>query len=79
MMNRLLGMFFLLTMLLLAANPTHTAATGPEPSPDFDRGACYAKCPCQQGILSHDCAACKQRCDWELWRHLGERAKKKGS
>ncbi|MGO9570261.1 MAG: hypothetical protein ACLP5H_22250 [Desulfomonilaceae bacterium] len=78
-MNRLLVAILLLTALLLAATPSLTVAADPVPLQDFDRNACYAKCPCKSGIMDHVCSVCKQQCDAEYWRQLNEKAKKKAN
>ncbi len=75
-MNRLLVIILLLTALLLAVAPTLTLATDPELLQNFDRNACYSKCPCSSGV-EQACADCKQRCDDEYWRNFDEKMKKK--
>jgi len=76
-MNRLLVAILLLTALWLAGTPSRAIAADPVPWQDFDRNACYAKCPCKPGIMDHACSVCKQQCDAEYWRHLNEKSKEK--
>jgi hypothetical protein len=74
-MNRLLVAILLLTALWLVVTPSQAIAADSVPWQEFDRNACYAKCPCKSGIADHACSVCKQQCDAEYWRHLNEKSK----
>jgi hypothetical protein len=76
-MNRLLVVIFLLTALLPAATPSQTIAADPGLLQDFDRNACYSKCPCAIGGMEQACAACKQKCHDEFWKDFDEKLKNK--
>ena len=39
---------------------------------DFDRNACYSKCPCAMGVQA--CAICKQKCDAQFWKAFDEKS-----
>jgi hypothetical protein len=41
---------------------------------DFDRNACYSKCPCAMGG-TESCANCKQKCDDQFWKAFDEKSK----
>ena len=41
---------------------------------DFDRNACYSKCPCAMGG-TEACANCKQKCDDQFWKAFDEKSK----
>ena len=79
MLNRLFVASLLLTALFLAVTLSPIVAADNVPFQDFDRNACYDKCPCNAGIQDHACAVCKQRCDMEFWRQRNEQSKKKGN
>ena len=76
-MNRLLVVILLFTALLPAITPSQTTAADPGLLQDFDRNACYSKCPCATGGMEQACAACKQKCDDESWKDFDEKSKKK--
>jgi hypothetical protein len=44
---------------------------------DFDRNACYSKCPCASPGAEQACADCKQRCDDQYWKAFDKEFKKK--
>ena len=76
-MNRLLVVILLLTALLPAVTPWQTIAADPVPLQDFDRNACYSKCPCATAGAGQACADCKQKCDDDYWKNFDEKFKKK--
>jgi hypothetical protein len=51
--------------------------SGPALLKDFDRNACYSKCPCEIGGMEQACADCKQKCDEEFWKDFDEKLKNK--
>jgi hypothetical protein len=77
MFHRLVMAILLLTALWLVMTPGRILAADSSATQEFDRNACYAKCPCKAGISDHACSVCKQSCDGEYWRHLNEQSKKK--
>jgi hypothetical protein len=76
-MNRLLVVIFLLTALLPAVTPSQAIAADIVLLQDFDRNACYSKCPCATAGAEQACADCKQKCDDEYWKNFDEKFKKK--
>ena len=64
-MNRLLVVILLLTALLPAVTPSQAIAADHVRLQDFDRNACYSKCPCATAGAGQTCADCKQKCDDE--------------
>ncbi|MGO9570704.1 MAG: hypothetical protein ACLP5H_24530 [Desulfomonilaceae bacterium] len=77
MTNRLLAVIFLLTALLPTIAPSQTIAADPALLQNFDRNACYSKCPCAFAGAEQACADCKQKCDDEYWKAFDEKFKKK--
>ncbi len=76
-MNRLLVAILLLTALLPAATPSQAIAANSVILQDFDRNACYSKCPCAFAGAEQACADCKQKCDDEYWKNFDEKLKNK--
>jgi hypothetical protein len=76
-MYRLLVAIFLLAAILAAATPTLTIGADPVLLQDFDRNACYSKCPCATAGAEQACADCKQKCDDQYWKNFDESMKKK--
>ena len=80
MMNRLLVVILLLTTLLLTTMPAQTVATENVVLQDFDRKACYSKCPCDIRGMEQACADCIKKCDEEYWKDFEDSlGKKKGN
>jgi len=70
-MNRLLVVILFLTALLTVMIPPQTIAQ------DFDRDACYSKCPCASPGAEQACADCKQKCEDEYWKDFDKKLKNK--
>ena len=70
MVNRLLVLALFMTALVLAVGPASTVVADPTLMQDFDRNACYAKCPCSTGSPDQAqlCFECKQECDRQFWK-----------
>jgi uncharacterized protein YraI len=51
-----------------------SSAAAPKLLKDFDRDACYSKCPCAM-TAGEACANCKQKCDDEYWKNFAEKSK----
>jgi uncharacterized protein YraI len=51
-----------------------SSTAAPKLLKDFDRDACYSKCPCAM-TAGEACANCKQRCDDEYWKNFAEKSK----
>ena len=75
-MTRLVAASLLLTVWLFAIIAGQVLATEAPQLQDFDRDACYSKCPCTVGGMGQACADCKQRCDDKYWKSFDERSKK---
>ena len=76
-MNRLLVVILLLAALFPAVTPSQTIAADHALLQEFDRNACYSKCPCEIGGMEQACADCKQKCDDEFWKDFDEKLKNK--
>jgi len=76
-MNRLLVVILLLAALFPAVTPSQTIAADHALLQEFDRIACYSKCPCEIGGMEQACADCKQKCDDEFWKDFDEKLKNK--
>jgi hypothetical protein len=77
MMNRLFVTILVLIALMLAVTSNPIVAADPAAPAGFDLNACYAQCPCSRGLVDHSCAVCKQQCEWQNWKHLHQKSKKK--
>jgi hypothetical protein len=78
MMNRLFVTILVLIALILAVTSNPIVAADSAPSTGFDLNACYSQCPCNRGLMDHACAVCKQQCEWQNWKHIHQKSKKKG-
>ncbi|MGO9568135.1 MAG: hypothetical protein ACLP5H_11390 [Desulfomonilaceae bacterium] len=78
MTNRVFVTILVLIALTLAVTSYPIVAADSAPSTGFNLDACYAQCPCNRGLVDHSCAVCKQQCEWQNWKHLNEKSKKKG-
>jgi hypothetical protein len=77
MTNRRLSILLLLVTLLLTLTLGSIAQDYYSyPYPEFDRRACYAKCPCYSQGFWQACADCRQKCEREFWKHFDESVKK---
>ncbi|MBI4962393.1 MAG: hypothetical protein HY913_03880 [Desulfomonile tiedjei] len=73
-MTRVLVVLLILSAILFAVLPTQTVALEPGLMQDFDRNACYAKCPCSIVGMEQACFECKQRCEREYWKAFDKEA-----
>jgi hypothetical protein len=77
-MNRLFVTILVFIALILAVTSNPIVAADSAAPAGFDLNACYAQCPCSRGLMDHACAVCKQQCEWQNWKHLNQKSKKKG-
>lgn len=76
-MNRLLAVISLLCGLALIIGPSLAVAGDSVGLQDFNRDACYSKCPCGFTEMEQACADCKQQCDREFWKDFDKSFKNK--